>query len=111
MDHRSERQTPREPSVIDELLHRSRQFVAGMVADYAKRSVDDLLRWMLGRAVRYSVSAALFILAAAFLLLGGAQGLIVSGLPPYLAYLAMGATSLLAGIAGLKCFAPPCGSK
>jgi hypothetical protein len=111
MDHRSERQTPREPSVIDELLHRSRQFVAGMVADYAKRSVDDLLRWMLGRAVRYSVSAALFILAAGFLLLGGAQGLIVSGLPPYLAYLAMGATSLLAGIAGLKCFGPPCGTK
>jgi hypothetical protein len=111
MEDRAERQKSREPSVFEELLHRSRQFVAGMVADYAKRSVDDLLRWMLGRAVRYSVSAALFIMAAGFLLVGGAQGLIVSGLPPYLAYLAMGATSLLAGIAGLKCFAPPCGTK
>jgi hypothetical protein len=70
-----------------------------------------MLRWVLGRATRYAVSAALFIMAAAFLLLGGASGLIVSGLPPYLAYLAIGATSLLAGVVILKCCAPACGPK
>jgi hypothetical protein len=45
-------------------------------------------------------------MAAAFLLLGGAKGLIVSGLPPHLAYLAIGSASLLAGLVTLKCCAP-----
>ena len=44
----------------------------------------------------------LFIMAAAFLLLGGARGLIVLGLPPHLAYLAIGAASALAGFVTLK---------
>jgi len=111
MEDRSEHTAAREPSLVDELLSRSRQFLSGIVADYAKRHVDDFLRWVLGRAVRYSVSAALFILAAAFLLFGGAKGLIVSGLPPYLAYLVIGATSLLAGLVTLKCCPPLCGTK
>jgi len=111
MEERAERRPPPGPSLVEELLNRTRQFLAGMVADYAKRSVDDLLRWVLGRATRYAVSAALFILAAAFLLLGGARGLIAAGLPPHLAYLAIGATSLLAGVVTLKCCAPACGSK
>jgi hypothetical protein len=92
-------------------MNRTRQFLAGMVADYAKRSLDEFLRWVLGRTMRYVVSAALFIMAAGFLLLGGAQTLIVAGLPPHLAYLAIGATSLLAGLLTLKCFAPACASK
>jgi len=111
MEDQSERGASRGPSLIDELLGRTRLLLGGMIAAYAKRSIDDLLRWMLGLAVRYSLSAALFIMAAAFLLLGGAKGLIVSGLPPYLAYLAMGAASLLAGLATLKCCPPACGSK
>jgi len=102
-----EERTPR--TLVDELMDRTRQFLGGMIADYVKRSVDDLLRWILGRAVRYALSTALFIMAAAFLLLGGAKGLIVSGLPPHLAYLAVGAASLLAGLITLKCFDRPCG--
>jgi hypothetical protein len=92
-------------------MNRTRQFLSGMVADYAKRSLDDFLRWMMGRMVRYAVSAALFIMAAAFLLLGGAQTLIVSGLPAHLAYLAIGATSLLAGFILFKCCTPACGPR
>jgi hypothetical protein len=111
MEDRSEHRPPPGPSLVEELLNRTRQFLAGMVADYAKRSVDDLLRWVLGRATRYAVSTALFILAAAFVLLGGAKGLIVTGLPPYLAYLVIGATSLLAGVVTLKCCVPACGTK
>jgi hypothetical protein len=111
MEDRSERRASRESSMLDELMNRSRRFLAGIIADYAKRYVDEFLRWMLGRAVRYAVSAALFIMASAFLLLGGAKGLIVSGLPPYLAYLAIGAASLLAGLVTLLCGAQPCGSK
>jgi hypothetical protein len=111
VEEKAERRPPPGPSLVEELMTRTRQFLAGMVADYAKRSVDDLLRWVLGRATRYAVSAALFIMAAAFLLLGGARGLIVTGLPPYLAYLIIGATSLLAGVVTLKCCAPACGTK
>jgi len=105
MDERSEP----KPSMVEELLTRTRQFLAGVIADYTKRHVDELLRWILGRAARYALSTALFIMAAAFLLLGGAKSLIVSGLPPHLAYLAIGAISLLAGLVALKCCAPATG--
>ena len=101
-----EDESRRKPSLVDELLGRTRQFLTGMIADYVKRSLDDLLRFALGRSLRYAVSAALFILAAAFLLLGGAKGLIVSGLPPHLAYLVIGGVSLLAGVVLLKCCDP-----
>ena len=109
MEERTPRKPSRDPSLVDELLDRSRRFLGDMIADYAKRSVDDLLRWILGRTVRYALSTALFIMAAAFLLLGGAKGLIVSGLPPHFAYMAIGAASLLAGLVTLKCFDRPCG--
>ena len=109
MEERSRRNPSRDPSMVDELLDRSRQFLSGMIADYMKRSVDDLLRWILGRAVRYAVSTALFIMAAAFLLLSGAESLIFLGVPPHLAHLAIGATSLLAGLGTLKCFAQASG--
>jgi len=107
VEERDERRPPPGPSLVEELMNRTRQFLAGMVADYAKRSLEEFLRWTLGRTVRYAVSAALFIMAAGFLLLGGAQTLIVSGLPSHLAYLAIGATSLLAGFVTLKCFSCP----
>jgi hypothetical protein len=48
-------------------------------------------------------------MAAGFLLLGGAEGLIVSGVPRYLAHLAIGATSLIAGFVALKCYYRPSG--
>jgi len=95
---------------MEDLLDRTRQFLTGLLANYAKQSVEELFRWMLGRAVRYAVSAALFILAAAFLLLGGSQALIVWGLAPHLAYMAIGGTGLLAGFITLKCCSPACGT-
>ena len=108
MDERTHGKAARDPSLVDELLGRTRQFVSDMVAEYVKRSADAALQWILGRAARYVLSTALFIMAAAFLLLGGAKGLIVAGMPPHLAYLAIGAVSLLAGFVILKCFGPPC---
>ena len=111
MEERSDRAESGGPSMVNELLGRTRRFLADLVSQYAKRSMDDLLRWILGRTIRYAVSGSLFILAAAFLLIGGAKGLIVSGLAPHLAYLAIGAASLLAGFVTLKCCARPCGTK
>jgi hypothetical protein len=96
-------------SVVDELLTRTRQFLTGVIADYLKQSLEDFLGWMMGRVARYALSASLFIMAAAFFLVGGAEGLIVSGLPPYLAHLLMGSASLLAGLVTLKCCNRPRG--
>jgi hypothetical protein len=92
---------------IEDLLCRTRGFVKRMVSDCVQGSADDLLQWTLGRAMRCIVSTSLLVLAAAFLLLGGAEGLIVAGLPPYLAHVSMGVTSLLAGFLTLKCCANP----
>lgn len=103
MEERARRPSSRDPSLVDELMGRTRRFLTGMISDYVKRSVDEVLTWILARAMRSAVSTALFILAAAFLLFGGAEGLVVWGVPPYLAHLAMGATSLLAAIGILKC--------
>ena len=97
------------PSIVEELLSRTRHFMTDAIGDYLKRYIDDLLRWILSRAVRHVISAALFVMAAVFLLLGGFEGLIVSGVPRYLAHLAMGVASLLAGLVALKCCAPPHG--
>jgi hypothetical protein len=111
MKDRSERETSPKPSMVEDLLSRAREFVAGMIADTAKRSVEDLLRWILGRAVLYAVSAALFIMAAAFLLWGATQALLTAGLPSYGSYLVVGLTGLLAGLVTLKCGAQRCGTK
>ena len=46
--------------------------------------------------MRYAISSALFIMAA-FALLGGFEGLIVSGVPRYLAHLTIGTAALIAG--------------
>jgi hypothetical protein len=109
MDDPSGRRATPTPSIVDELLARTRHFLAGMIADYVKRSCDDILRWMMGRVARYAISTALFIMASAFLLMGGAEGLIAAGLPRYLAHLAIGSASVLAGLLTLKCCEPPRG--
>jgi hypothetical protein len=109
MNERPERKSPAAPSLIDELLGRTRHFLAGVIADYLKRTAGESLRWILSRVMRQAISAALFIMAAVFLLLGGAEGLTVSGVPRYLAHLAMGAASLLAGLVALKCCAQDSG--
>ena len=93
--------------MIDDLMSRTRHFLDRMVLDYVKRSLDDLLRRILGRTLRYSIAAALLIMAAAFLLLGGFEGLLVSGLPRYAAHLVIGGVSLLAGFVILKCCTQP----
>ena len=102
---------PRRPTVVEELLGRTRHFLSGMVADYLQRAVEDILRWILGRTLRYAVSAGFFILASAFLLLGAFEGLLVAGLPRYAAHLIVGAAALLAGLLCLRPFACPPGRK
>ena len=103
--------TPPTPSMVEELMGRTRQFLYGMVTDYLKGSLEDIVQWILGRSLRYALSAALFIMAAAFLLLGGSEGLIASGVPRYLAHLAIGAISASVGLIILKYWVSPRGRK
>jgi hypothetical protein len=102
---------PRQPSVVEDLLGRTRHFLSGMVADYLQRSLEDILRWILGRSLRYAVSAGFFILASAFLFLAAFEGLLVAGVPRYAAHLIVGAAALLAGLLCLRPFACPPGRK
>jgi hypothetical protein len=92
--------------MVEELVGRTRNFLEGVIADYIQRSLDNLLRRALGWSLRYAISAALFVMAAAFLLLGSSEGLILSGLPRFAAHLIIGAAALLGGIICLKCHAP-----
>src|SRR5216110_1853904 len=71
-----EDRTPRTPSMAEELMGRTRHFLSGMVTDYLKGSFEEIAQWILGRSLRYALSAALFMMAAAFLFLGGSEGLI-----------------------------------
>src|SRR5204863_7506218 len=106
-----EDRTPRTPSMVEELMGRTRHFLSGMVTDYLKGSFEEIVQWILGRSLRYALSAALFMMAAAFLFLGGSEGLMVSGLPRYAAHLIIGAAALLAGLICLKCCACRSGRK
>jgi hypothetical protein len=109
MDGTSDQKPAADASIVDDLLSRTRHFLKGVIADYLKRSIEEFLGWMMGRVARYVLAASLFIMAAAFLLVGGGEGLIIAGLPPYLAHLLIGAVSLLAGLVTLKCCERPAG--
>lgn len=106
MEDRSEHQRSSGPTMLEDLMARTRHFLTGMLADHLKRSVDEVLRWLLSRAMRYAIMTALFIMAAGFLLLGASEGLILAGMPLYLVHLAVGVASLLAGLVFLKCCTP-----
>lgn len=88
---------PLEPSVVDDLVRRTRKFLSEIADDYVKRPLDDLFRWALGRAAAYLVAAGIFVTAAVFLFIAGVEGLKILSVPPACAYLALGAAGLLAG--------------
>lgn len=92
---------PSEPSVLEDLLLRTRRFLAGAARDCLRRPVDDFLRRVLGRAAAHLVAAGLLVAAAVFLLIGGMSGLRAAGVHPALAWAAMGAAAALGGWAVL----------
>jgi hypothetical protein len=90
-----------DPSLIDDLARRTRKFLLELARDYVKRPVDELLGFILGRALAYLLAAALFITAAVFLLVGGVEGLKAAGVPPWISHLALGVVGLLGGLVAL----------
>ncbi len=86
----------RPSPVLDDLIRRTRSFLAEVAYDYLRRPLDDLLRWALGRAAVYLVAAGIFVTAAVLLLVAGVKGLESAGVSPALSHLALG----LAGAAG-----------
>lgn len=88
---------PPETSVLEDLLARTRKFLVGAACTCLRRPLDELLRWVLGRAAAYLVAAGLLVTAAVFLLIGGMSGLQSAGVPPPLAWTATGSTAALVG--------------
>lgn len=97
---------PRPPAVdrstVDDLIDRTKKFLSSLAADYVKRPVDELLRWVLSRATAYLLAAAFFCTAAVFLMIAGVEGLKRAQVPGYLAYLALGVVGLIAGLIALR---------
>ncbi len=97
-----ETKPPLEPSVLEDLIRRTRRFMGDIAHDYVKRPLEDLLRWALGRALAYAVAAGIFVAAAVFLLVAGVEGLKSAGLPHAWAYLALGAAGTVSGFLVLR---------
>jgi hypothetical protein len=91
-----------ESSTVDDLVERTKAFLAGIAFDYLKRPLDELLTWVLRRTIWHLIALALFIAAIVFLLLGGVQGLEAAGLPSYLAHLSLGVAAVIAGLIALR---------
>ncbi len=92
-----------DPSIVDDLVRRTKSYLADAVVDLIKRPARELLRWLGKRAARYAVAAALLATAAVFLMIAGAEGLKSAGLRPWISYLALGLAGLLAAWILLRC--------
>ena len=88
---------PQTPSILEDLLRRSRAFVEGVIADHFKASVDRVLDWTLRRVITSLVASAFFVTAVVFLLVAGTEGLKQVGAPPWVAYLSLAFVGALGG--------------
>lgn len=107
MEAEPPRKPPIDGSVVDDLVRRTRRFLGEIAEDYIRRPIDDLVRWILGRAVSYLVAAGLFIASAVFLMIGATHGLIEAKVPVWIAYLSLGVIAVVAGVIVLRCRRPP----
>jgi len=96
IDPRVQEPEPR-PSVLEDLLARSRSFIEGLIADRLKASLERFFERMTRRVVACLVASVLFGTAAVFLLIAGLEGLKQAGLPGWAAYLSLGLVGALAG--------------
>jgi hypothetical protein len=85
------------PSLLEELLRKSQDFVEGLVAERVKASLDRALDWTFRRVILYVSAAALFATAAVFLLVAGMEGLREVGAPAWSAYLLLALLGALGG--------------
>lgn len=95
------------PPSVDDLLARTRRFFKDLADDYIKRPVDELLRWLLSRALAYLLAAAILATSVVFLLVGGVEALQRAHVEPWIAYLGVGTVGLLAGLAVIRIGKPP----
>ncbi len=86
------------PSVLEDLVDRTRAFLRETAADYVKRPLDDLLRWILGRTLLYVLAAVLFATAVVFLMIAGVEAFRLTGMTDSLVYLVVGTVGILAGL-------------
>ena len=90
------------PTLLEDLLRRSREFIEGIVADRLRDSLERALEWTFRRALTYLCIAALFATAAIFAVLAGLEGMKQADVPPWAAYLTLGLAGALGGSLLLK---------
>ena len=82
-------------SVVDDLIRRTKEFLAGTAADSAERFVGPMFRGATSRVTSHLVAASIFGASAVFLMIAGSEGLKTAGLAPWLAYLTLGLVGVL----------------
>lgn len=96
------------PSVLEELLAKSRSFIEGVIADRIKASLERFFERVTQRIIACLVASVLFGTAAVFLLVAGMEGLKQAGLPLWAAYLSLGLVGALGGVLLIRKPANPC---
>lgn len=90
------------PTLLEDFLQRSREFIEGIIADRVKDSLERALDWTFHRMMVSLTVVALFATAAVFALLAGLEGMRQAGVPPWAAYLTLGLVGALGGSLLLK---------
>jgi hypothetical protein len=85
------------PSILEDLLARSRSFIEGVIADRIKASLERVFERTMMRVVACLISSVLFGTAAVFALIAGLEGLKQAGAPVWAAYLSLGLVGALGG--------------
>ena len=85
------------PTLLEDVLQKSREFIEGIIADRIKDSLERALDWTFHRMMVYLTVVALFATAAVFALMAGLEGMKQAGVPPWAAYLTVGLAGALGG--------------
>lgn len=94
---------PATPTLLEDLIRRTRQFVAGAAVDCVQSLVGNFVRKAIAQMTSHLVAALILGASAVFLMIAGAEGLRSAGLAPWLADLLLGLAGLAAGGTLLLC--------
>jgi hypothetical protein len=95
MDNDRPKPSAGDPSAMDDLIRRTKQFLVGTASDSVERVVGPLFHTATARVTSHLVAASIFGASAVFLMVAGSEGLKTAGLAPWLAYLTLGLVGVL----------------
>jgi len=95
MDNERPRPAAADPTIMDDLIRRTKRFLVGTAADSAERLAGPFFRTATSRVTSHLVAASIFGASAVFLMIAGSEGLKSAGLAPWLSYLTLGLVGVL----------------